>query len=374
VKLTEARVRDMPPAASGEQRRITVDGCVGLVLRVSDTGRKTWWLRRQQDGRRISQQLGEWPAMSLVAAKAEAEGKRERPGVGPSMTDLWRRYASEHLPKRRASTAEKDLERWRVHVEPAIGTARVDAITRDDVAKLHASISKKAPGAANRVLSLLSKMFSLAERWGMRTGANPARGHDRNPERKVERYLTVDEYTRLVVALEVEADVVRDAVELVMHTGARIGEVLERTRADVDVERKRLRMGMTKTGPEWLTCSPTAWAVVKRRTTDPLFPIEYDKVRRRWQHVIKRARIEPTRWTDERGVKHEQALRLHDLRHGFASMAAGEGLSLPQIGGLLRHKSPATTQRYVHLVDATQREHAARVSAKIPTSKKTRKR
>jgi integrase len=347
----------MPPAAAGERRRITIDGTPGLVLRIDDRGDKTWWHRAQHEGRRRELQIGRFPAMGLPAAKAAVEAARERPVDGATMRDLWRRYAAEHLPKRAPATAAKDAERWRLHVAGAIGGLRVDAVTRDDVARLHAAISRTSPGAANRVLSLLSKMFALAERWGMRTSANPARGHDRNPEDKVERYLTAEEYARLFAALELEPDDVRDAVELVALTGARVGEILERRRADVDATRQRLRLPSSKTGADWLTCSPDAWAVVLRRTTDPLFPITYNALYHRWRAIRSRAQL--------------PGLRMHDLRHAFASVAAGQGRSLPEIGGLLRHKSPATTARYVHLVDAAQRRHAAEVTAAIkPRSKR----
>lgn len=323
------------------------------MLRVTDRGVKSWWYRWQRDGQTHERKIGEHPSMTLVEARARVEELRGQPSDQPTMRDLWRRYEAEHLPKRRESTAAKDTERWRVHVEPAIGARTVEGITRDDVAKLHAAISRKRPGAANRVLSLLSKMFALAERWGMRREANPARGHDRNAERKIERYLTADEYARLVAALEAEDPIVRDAIAMAMHTGARIGEVLDRRRADVDRARQRLRMGQTKTGPDWLTCPPAAWAIVERRTTDPLFPIDYAKLWRRWMVIRKRAKLPD--------------LRIHDLRHGFASVGIAEGLSLPQIGALLRHKSPATTARYAHLADAAKREHAALISSRIPS-------
>lgn len=366
AKLTEARVRDMPPPEGG-RGQVTVDGAPGLLLRIAADGGKTWWLRRQVDGRRRESQLGTWPAMSLVRAKAAAGAQRERSPSGPTMRELWSRYASEHLPKRRASTAEKDAERWRVHVEPALGGHRVDVVSRNDVAQLHATISRTAPGAANRVLSLLSKMFTLAERWGMRETANPARGHDRNNERQLGRYLTTEEYERILAALEAESELVRDVVLAVMHTGARVSEILNRTRGDADVERQRLRLGTSKTGPDWLTCSPDAWVVVRRRLAlasrdpgTPLWPIEYEPLYRRWLHVRRRAELPD--------------LRMHDLRHSFASVIAGAGGSLPQIGGLLRHKSPATTQRYVHLVDEAQRELAGKASSLIPKGKGRRKR
>lgn len=368
ARLTLPRVRDIGAPPRGKRKRITDDGCPGLVLRVTSDGAKSWWMRSQVDGRRTEVKIGDYPLMLLADARAAVEERRTAPRGEQgraTMRDLWRRYASDHLPKKAASSAAKDGANWKLHVEKPLGSMLVAAVTRDDVARLHAAISKTSPGAANRVLSLLSKAFALAERWGMRNGANPARGHDRNPERKVERYLTAEEYGRLVAALEDEGDVVRDAIALAMHTGARIGEVLARTTADVDAPRQRLRMGTTKTGPDWLTCSPVAWGIVERRgkvaakaSDDRLFPVSYDVLERRWRLIRERAKL--------------PGLRIHDLRHAFASVGAAAGMSLPQIGALLRHKSPATTARYAHLAADQQRAHAALIGERIRAATATR--
>ena len=114
------------------------------------------------------------------------------------MADLAERYMREHAHvKKRPRSAQSDESNLRNHVLPALGTKKVAAVTRVDIGKLHHAMRDR-PGAGNRVLALLSKMFNLAEKWGLRPdGSNPCRHVERYPERKMERFLSVEEMGRL---------------------------------------------------------------------------------------------------------------------------------------------------------------------------------
>ncbi|MBT3926816.1 MAG: site-specific integrase, partial [Rhodospirillaceae bacterium] len=128
--------------------------------------------------------------------------ERSEAAKAPSVAQLAERYMEEHArPKKKPASAKSDESNLKNHVLPALGPKKAAAITRADISRLHHSMLK-TPGAANRVLALLSKMFTLAEKWGLRPdGTNPCRHVERNPERKLERFLSEMELARLAEVL-----------------------------------------------------------------------------------------------------------------------------------------------------------------------------
>lgn len=389
MKLSMAKIGKAPIPTKGKRAWLGDDACPGLLVRITATGHRSWWYRYSDAGKRQTVRLGVWPTLTLDDARAAArklaravadgenpaEVRKAKRGA-PTLANLWDRYWKEHaLPHKRS--ADDDAERWRLHVAGALGSKRVEDVQHEDIARLHLKIGAKSPGAANRVVSLLSKMFNLGEKWGMRTrGTNPARGVERYQERPRERYLSEDEYQRLFAALDDPGvpGPIRDAIKIATYTGMRIGRVLELTHGDVDRERRALmladtvrRAGRSKPVPRTLPLSPPAWEVVEGllggRTPgapllpsvdDPAEPLAYNAVEYAWRSIRQRA-----------GLGGDPPVRLHDLRHAFASLAAEAGMSLPQIGALLGHKTPATTQRYAHLADHVQRENTEIVGAMI---------
>ena len=168
---------------AGRTRRITI-GRHGLFL-VDEA-------RKEARGILVAAAGGEDPA----AARAEKQ---------PSLTvaDLGQRYLDEHArPKKKPSSVKADLCNLKNHILPALGQREIADVSRADVARLHHSM-RGTPGGANRTLALLSKMFNLAERWGLRPdGTNPCRHVERYRERKLERFLSDEELARLGKALE----------------------------------------------------------------------------------------------------------------------------------------------------------------------------
>lgn len=209
-------------------------------------------------------------------------------------------------------------------------------------------------------------MFALAEDWKLRPEAsNPCRGVKRYAEHKVERYLSREEMARLgqaLTALELESALARAtrntpatptgssprplaALRLLLLTGCRVGEILSLRWKDVDLDRRLLLLPDSKTGAKSVFLPEPAITLLRERLGEHageefVFPGEKPgkpiiSIRKPWERLCTKARIE--------------AVRLHDLRHNFASVGAANGLSLPVIGALLGHSLPTTTTRYAHL-------------------------
>ena len=254
----------------------------------------------------------------------------------------------------------------RNHILPALGAKEVASVGREDVAALHYEM-RATPRAANRALMVLSKMLKLAEAWGLAPpGGNPCRHVLRYKEGRRERFLTEDEYRRLGLALrELEAEGPAQAraaaaLRLIMLTGCRVGEVLTLRWSDVDRKAGELRLRDAKTGARMVPLTPAALEVlagVKRVRRSPwLFP-----GRRPDRHL---SNISPY-WHRVRDDAEVDDVRIHDLRHSFASRALAVGLALPMIGRLLGHTDIGSTARYAHLSRDAEKVAAARVGGSI---------
>ncbi len=294
-----------------------------------------------------------------AAARAE---RRE----APTMADLAQRFLSEHAEaKRKPSTAAEYRRLIDKVILPALGTRRVADVTRAEIAKLHHGL-RDVPYQANRVLAVLSKMFNLAERWGLRPdGSNPCRHVEKFGERKRERMLSASELSRLGEALAGHdgSPFVVGAVKLLIFTGARLGEILGLRWDWIDLDRGEARLPDSKSGAKTLHLPPPALAVlaalpriegnpfviVGHRAGAPLVNLE-----KPWRTIRATAGLDD--------------VRLHDLRHAFASIAASSGLGLPIIGKILGHTQPATTARYAHLASDPVKAAAAAVAEKIASA------
>ena len=351
----------------------------GFGIRVTCAGSKAFVLNyRTRAGRERRYTIGAFPDWGTAAARTEAKrlkqqihangadpvGELQSERNAPTVADLCRRYVEEHLPKKRPLSQADDRYMLRQWVA-SVAHLKVADVGFSDIDALHRRIARETPIRANRVLSLLSKMFSLAIRWRWRMD-NPCRGVQRNQERKRTRYLTADELVRLTTALNTFPDEqAANAIRLLLLTGARRGEVIAARWADFDLEagvstepeqRPSRRPNIAchcprRRGSCLVPCSAptTLRAGDARRSggdgqapgTEFLFPGkgEHHRVdlKRPWPALCKAA-----------GIK---GVRIHDLRHTYASVLASAGQSLHVIGALLGHTQPATTARYAHLVD-----------------------
>ena len=334
---------------------------------------------------------GNDPATVQRDRRAEHEGEL----AAPTLSQLGEKFIAEHVRKLRKKGTIANYEiLLRVHITPALGHLRAVAINRSDVNSLHLSMDD-TPTSANRVLALISSIYSFASKNGLvLEGYNPARGVEKFAEQSRERFLSVVELARLGSAL-LEAETIglpwvidttnpkskhvpkawkgqREfvdphavaAIRLLLLTGARLREILDLRWEHVNFERGLLHLADSKTGKKTIVLNEAAIEILGQlRTAANLtqsalkgFVIKGltdDKPRsdlhRPWRAIRRRAQLED--------------VRLHDLRHTFASFGAGAGLGLPIVGKLLGHSQPQTTARYAHL-DADPQRRASNMIGK----------
>jgi integrase len=249
---------------------------------------------------------------------------------------------------------------------PALGNLRLAAIKRADISKMMQNM-KDTPGAANRTLQLLSNMMNVAENWGLRPDySNPCRHVDRYKSGKRERFLSSQELLRLGNVLRdaeehaLESESAVAAIRLLILTGCRRGEILGLRWADVDLMNSCLRLSDSKTGPRLVHLNEPAKAVIaaiKPVVGNP-FVITGAKA---GGHLINLKKP----WQRIRSTAELPDVRLHDLRHSFASVAIGLGESLEVIGKLLGHTRASTTERYAHLAADPVRAANSRIGQAI---------
>ena len=262
-------------------------------------------------------------------------------------------FMAEHVKsKRKASTAREYQRIARLYVVPRLGRRPISDIQRQDIAKLHHELADK-PYQANRTLALLSKFFNWTEKHGLRPdGSNPCRHLEKYRESRRERFLSDAELARLGGALQkVENEKSATpwaiaAVRLLAFTGARLSEILTLEWGHVNAELGLLILPDSKTGRKVIHLSPPALATLQAipRLQDNPFVICGERPRR---HLVNLQKP----WRRIRAVANLDDVRLHDLRHSFASVSAASGHSLVLIGKMLGHSQPATTARYAHLAN-----------------------
>lgn len=342
--------------ANGVERRLTI-GDVG-TWKLSEARAEAARLRVEID--KGADPLGE---------------ARQRRGA-PTVRQLVERYMAEVMPQRAPRTQSDYRDLINRFILPALADKKVDAVTRDEIEQLHRSMTAKV--RANRTLSVIKLIFEHAIRWGWRSeDSNPARRIAPNPEAPCERYLTEEELERLLTALdhyrakpEPHWSNSADMITLLLLTGARRGEVVGARWGQFDLE------AGTWTKPRVMTkqcklhrapLSAEALALMRRRhdadhQPSPVVPLRRDDRIFGNDTVVQQLEND---WRVIRGRAQLDDVRLHDLRHSYASFLASSGLSLPIIGALLGHSRAETTQRYAHLCDAPLRAATGLVGEKI---------
>jgi integrase len=381
--LTDAVVRHLPAPAQGNKVHYD-DEVPGFGARVTSAGTRSFvlnYLTKAGRERRIT--IGSCADWTCTDARAEAKRLRHTVDEGgdpladiedlraaPTVAELADRFEQEHLPRKRASTAGDYKSMLQNHIRPALGHLKVAEVSFADIDALHRKITKSgSPYAGNRVVAVLSKMFSSAIRWNMRE-SNPAKGIERNLEHHRRRYLSADELARLVAALAAHPDKQSaNIVTLLLLSGARKGEALAMRWDDVDltagVWSKPPSSTKQKQAHESQLSAPARQLLSeireqqaakhpKRPLGEYVFPGLGESghvvdIKRSWRQLCRAAKI--------------SGLRVHDLRHSFASTAISGGASLPLVGALLGHASPTTTARYAHMFTDPQRAAVERIGA-----------
>ena len=354
----------------------------GFGVRVYPSGSKVYLVQTRADGKSRRLTVGRHGLISAEQARRKAAqviadikagndpvlaNGASRSDAGATVAEVAERYMREHVAVRCKPTTVRHcrhtLDR---HLLPALGSLPLGEIGREKVAALQYSLHE-TPVMANKVVDMLSRLFNMAEAWGIAPeGGNPCRFVRKYKERSCERFLSEEEFRRLGRVLdEVEAEgkVCSHAVaafRLLMLTGCRRNEILTLRWEDVDLEAGELRLRDAKTGARSVALSPAARRVLADlpRLSDNPWVIAGAKPGARlsnlnnaWVVIRARARLDD--------------VRIHDLRHSFASRALALGESLPMIGKLLGHRKVQTTARYAHLARDSVKASAARIAESL---------
>jgi len=382
MAFTRAMINTLPAPADGKPYLIHYDPDTrGLGVRVTRNGARSWIFNYRARGVERRLTIGATKDWTPKLARNEAsrlrrlvdQGRdpmadRQAERVAPTMRDLIERWRAERAPKMRLRS-RAEYESLLKRIEPELGNRKVADVTHQDVDRLHRKITAAGKMVrANRTAAFLSRLFNLAVFWKMRAD-NPVKGLERNPEQPRHRYLTDAELERLYAALAAEPDQQSaNIVRCCLLTGARFGEVAAMRWDHLDLGEQ----------PVWTKPAPAVKqarlhrAPLSREVRDMLLAIKAARhqpnlsayvfpVRNRWDHVRDVKRF----WARIRKSADLGDLRIHDLRHSFASLLVSAGYNLPMIGALLGHSQPATTARYAHLIDSAQRQATEHLDALV---------
>ena len=326
-------------------------------LKITPSGKRTFFVRIINKLGRFDIQLGTVGNLTAAEARARAldelKQARHETDAGPLMRD----YAEEFLKRteRRWKPATRETNRDAIanRILPYFGEMRLPDIDPTDVRRWFDSMSHK-PATANRTLPVLSVMMTQAELWDIRpAGSNPCRNMRRFRMKPRERFLSVEELKRLGGVLDRAEDAQAvAAVRLLLFTGARSSEItglrwkwIRGTRAVLPD---------SKTGPKTIQLPPPARAVIGCLPRDGEFVFPHPGGSGPLRDLGRR-------WTKLRALAGLDDVRLHDLRHTYASHAVMSGLDLYTVGRLLGHADIASTERYAHLAD----EHVVKAAGRI---------
>lgn len=353
----------------------------GFGVRIKPTGVKSYIVQYRnrttgaskrmtvgQHGPMLTFDKAKKQALALLADAhrgADPVDERRTAREAPTVTELASDYLERHaIPKKRPKSVRDDRAMLDRIILPKLRLKKVADITRRDVETLHIALRDR-PYQANRVLALLSKMFSLAVEWQWRSD-NPVKGTQRYEEEKRDRWLSDDELRRLCAVLDGHPNQrAANVVRLQLLTGARLGEVLTAKKQDFDLVRGVWRKPSHQTKQKRTEHVPlseqsaTLLASVLERT-DPSSPYLFPgnvpgqplrDIKTFWSSTLRQAGIE--------------SYRRHDNRHTYASHLVSSGLSLEIVGRLMGHTTATTTKRYAHLADDPLRAATELFGAKM---------
>ena len=352
----------------------------GFGIRHYTTGRNVYIVQTRMAGRLRTVTIGPASVITrhqatIVARRVIAYAQvgldpateRKRIRSAPRFDDFLEEYWQRWSPHWKASTFDTHEKYRRLYLDDAFPGIFIDALNEADVTKWFADLNNRiGPGGANRVMSILNNMLNKAESWGYRLeNTNPCRAVRLNRKRRCERFLSRAELERLgqvLARMRASEDPVRSiaatAVALLLLTGCRAGEITSLQWQDVRGNRLKLRD--SKTGPR------TVWLGDEARALIDSLPKHKKIVWLFWNWRYRKPLRDITHyWHEIRAEAGLHRVRLHDLRHTFASHAAMNKETLPMIGRLLGHTNPQSTARYAHLDDEHVLDAAEQIGAAI---------
>ncbi|WP_306120950.1 MULTISPECIES: site-specific integrase [unclassified Roseitalea] len=397
-RLTKKAVDELQPR---DKQYVCYDSSLpGFGVKVYPSGRKSFVVeyRPGSGGRRIAKKrlsIGHVGTLTCEQARDMARTKLAEVRLGsdpsierdadrkmPTFREMAQRYLDDEAPRRLKPATIRNYEiNIRRHANPIIGSLRISEIVRVDVAAMHNAIGGKSKIMANRTLETVSAVFRYAQEAGLVPEEfNPTRGVRSFKEPRRERYLSVDEFMRLGQALRLaETDGIPwanlnkekqskhapkpesqttvfsstaiDAIRMLIFTGCRLREILHLTWKEVDLERGLLFLADSKTGARAVVLNRQAHDILKGQVVDGpfVFPSDQHDINPDGRLIQKPLADLNKPWRAVRRHARIDEVRLHDLRHSFASVGASAGMGLPIVGALLGHKQAATTERYAHL-------------------------
>jgi integrase len=398
ARLTKSVVDAANP--DGRDRFIWDDEIKGFGLRISKAGSKSYIFQYRVGGGRAGTlrrpKIGSHGSLTPTEARSIAKawalrvaeggdpgGERVAYRNAPRMNDAFARYESEHASiHKKASSAKEDARLIRQFLAPEFGTRKVAELSREQVSVFHRRLSDR-PYQANRLLALLSKVFNLCEVWGWRPdGTNPCRHVKKYKEQKRERFLSPAELGRLgEVLAKAEQFELKDkkgkrlwvnpaaitAIRLIVLTGARRGEILNLKWDAIEWDRSRALLEDSKTGRRYLYLPAPALKLLSdlKPSKSAVYVVPGGRMRRGGQTGDVPLTNLKDPWKTITTAAELSGVRIHDLRHSFASVGASSGMGLPIIGKLLGHRETATTARYAHLADDPVRLAANTIGSRV---------
>jgi integrase len=391
-----------------EDKYITVwdDKLIGFGVRIRPTGKKAYIVQAKKNRKTIRKNVGIHGIMTADQARETAADllRQIHAGINPNeearkeqakrtVSSLCEQFLDEYVPSHcKPRTAVEYCHCVDKYITPALGNMKVENVAREDVAKLHNAM-RKVSYQANRTLGVLSVIFNQAEVWGLRPErSNPCYNIKKYKEQKRERFLSPEELACLGKALEDEKSLSPSAVtafQLLIFTGARLSEI--QTLKWEYVRGNKIHLPDSKTGAKGVPLNQPAletlskieriegnpyvitgkndgaylsdlqkpWRRIRKQATVLFWLKHTDTAAKLIKKVIEETDQRPTWEECQKAAKAEELelpvgladVRIHDLRHTFASEAVMSGESLPMIGKILGHTQTQTTARYAHLAD-----------------------
>jgi integrase len=378
-KLKDSLVKSLPLPPKGN--KIYLDEEVGgFGIRVTAGGSRSFILDYRFHGRQRRYTIGDFPTWSTAAARDDAQRLKRMIDTGtdpqalrdahnnaPTFDDLLVEYEAKLLPLLSAHSQRDQKSMFKNYIIPHFGKIRLAEIKYADIQEFHSKITQQGKHTrANRIVEVIRKAFNLAIKleW---VDKNPAQGFQRNPELPKERFLTQTEITKIMAILDSYKDnQSANVIRLLMLTGARRSEALKARWDEFDLkagiwtkpsahtkQRREHRVPLSKPVITMLK------ELKKNAEGEYVFPSRSElshqtDLKHFWESVREKAELDD--------------LRLHDLRHTFASILASDGESLHLIGKMLGHTQAQTTMRYAKFYDEPLKKAAESVG-KIVTGK-----
>ena len=343
----------------------------GFGTRHYASGRKIYIVQAAMQGRTRTVTIGNARILSEAQAMDVARRvllraqvgqnpaeKRKKRRKSPLYTDFLEIYWRKMSPKWKPSTQHTHGLYRENYLQGAFAGMFLDEIEESHVQEWFNRVTDTGgPGAANRSCEILRAMMNKAEEWGIKSeGSNPCASIRMNKRRKFERFLSDQEFERLGKALDERRNgypLHCAVLHLLMLTGCRKSEITGL--AWSEVKGRRLLLTDSKTGPRTVWLGDAAWTILqclpRSRAHREVF----------WNPKTRRPIDIDFFWGEIREEAQLRDVRLHDLRHSFASHAAARSETLPMIGKLLGHRHVTTTARYAHLDDGHVIEAGQRI-------------